>query len=87
MTEGIDEINTVGELTDIAAVRQADSFGDSDYNEGFFRQKLPDPGQEVVDIKRKLRNVDQVRPVAVLAFGESRGTYEPSGISPRLRPP
>ena len=81
VTKGINIVLVlIAELHDVLSVRRADALGDTDDNRILLLEETLTFRNESVHIKGKLREVDGVRTVAILALGECGGAGQPAGV-------
>ena len=81
MAEGIDIIGGTSQLADITAVLDADTLRNCDNDYILPGQKLAHLCGKLFDVKGPLRQIDQIRSVAVLSAGQCSCTGQPSGIA------
>ena len=81
VSESIYIIGCASKLTDIASVFDADSLGNRHNHDVFLLQKLFYPSGKLFNIERQLRQIDQVRSVAVLATRERCSSGQPACIA------
>ena len=81
MAECVHEISALAQLAYIASVRETDAFGYGYDDSRLLGKQVLHLIPECLDIKGQLRQIDQIRSRAVLAFGKGSGSGQSSCVS------
>ena len=81
MAEGVHCVHIVGQLADVAAILQLDTFGNGDDDAGLLLLHHTDLLDEVIHVEGHFGQTDHVHALAVVTLGQRSGSGQPASVA------